>query len=199
MGMDSQCTSRCQFWSDVFPPSRSAGWGTASTQPVHVDSDSSTCTHFFSMHTTLVCEQPVRNPNPNRTGRHSYKFCVFLVVFLFVCVFACKCDCVRVCVCLCASVQACVCVCVFACKRVCVSVCVCLRKTCTCVESPNTMYTYCTLCIMYLTSSSHCHGLAILANTRLTVNQKPSLWSMLSLWVCVYIIYNNKDDDDHFS
>uniref|UniRef100_A0A8C4YYE4 Insulin-like growth factor 2 receptor n=1 Tax=Gadus morhua TaxID=8049 RepID=A0A8C4YYE4_GADMO len=38
---------------------RSAGWGTASTQPVHVDSDSSTCTHFFSMHTTLVCEQPV--------------------------------------------------------------------------------------------------------------------------------------------
>ncbi|KAK0149277.1 Cation-independent mannose-6-phosphate receptor [Merluccius polli] len=38
---------------------RSAGMRSASTEPVLVDSDANTCTHYFSMHTPLVCEQPV--------------------------------------------------------------------------------------------------------------------------------------------
>lgn len=33
--------------------------GEASTGPVLVDSDKNTCTHFFSWHTPLVCEQQV--------------------------------------------------------------------------------------------------------------------------------------------
>ncbi|KAM9704645.1 cation-independent mannose-6-phosphate receptor [Menidia menidia] len=32
----------------------------APPEPVHIDSDSETCTHFFSFHTPLVCEEPVK-------------------------------------------------------------------------------------------------------------------------------------------
>nr|XP_046229339.1 cation-independent mannose-6-phosphate receptor [Scatophagus argus] len=38
------------------PPSM----GSAPPEPVLIDSDAETCTHFFSFHTPLVCEQPVK-------------------------------------------------------------------------------------------------------------------------------------------
>lgn len=42
----------------LFP--RPPKMGSANPEPVLIDSDSETCTHFFSFHTPLLCEQTVR-------------------------------------------------------------------------------------------------------------------------------------------
>ncbi|XP_076026629.1 cation-independent mannose-6-phosphate receptor [Genypterus blacodes] len=39
---------------------RPPAMGSAPPEPVLIDSDAETCTHFFSLHTPLVCEQPVK-------------------------------------------------------------------------------------------------------------------------------------------
>ncbi|AWP20381.1 putative cation-independent mannose-6-phosphate receptor [Scophthalmus maximus] len=39
---------------------RPPNMGSAPAEPVLIDSDAKTCTHFFSFHTPLVCEQPVK-------------------------------------------------------------------------------------------------------------------------------------------
>ncbi|KAG7509424.1 cation-independent mannose-6-phosphate receptor [Solea senegalensis] len=39
---------------------RPPNMGSAPQQPVLIDSDAQTCTHFFSFHTPLLCEQPVK-------------------------------------------------------------------------------------------------------------------------------------------
>ncbi|XP_040919977.1 cation-independent mannose-6-phosphate receptor isoform X2 [Toxotes jaculatrix] len=39
---------------------RPPNMGSAPPEPVLIDSDAETCTHFFSFHTPLVCEQPVK-------------------------------------------------------------------------------------------------------------------------------------------
>ncbi|XP_071323597.1 cation-independent mannose-6-phosphate receptor isoform X2 [Trachinotus anak] len=39
---------------------RPPNMGSAPAEPVLIDSDTATCTHFFSFHTPLVCEQPVK-------------------------------------------------------------------------------------------------------------------------------------------
>ncbi|KAM3833852.1 cation-independent mannose-6-phosphate receptor [Diretmus argenteus] len=39
---------------------RPSALGSATTEPVLIDSNAETCTHFFSLHTHLVCEQPVK-------------------------------------------------------------------------------------------------------------------------------------------
>ncbi|KAK2855938.1 hypothetical protein Q5P01_004673 [Channa striata] len=42
--------------------------GSAPSEPVLIDSDASTCTHFFSFHTPLLCEQPVKCSVQNNTS-----------------------------------------------------------------------------------------------------------------------------------
>uniref|UniRef100_A0A665V9G9 Insulin-like growth factor 2 receptor n=1 Tax=Echeneis naucrates TaxID=173247 RepID=A0A665V9G9_ECHNA len=39
---------------------RPSNMGSAPAEPVLIDSDAETCTHYFSFHTHLVCEQPVK-------------------------------------------------------------------------------------------------------------------------------------------
>lgn len=47
---------------------RPPNMGSAPPEPVLIDSNAETCTHFFSFHTPLVCEQPVRCSVQNSSG-----------------------------------------------------------------------------------------------------------------------------------
>ncbi|KAK2889903.1 cation-independent mannose-6-phosphate receptor [Channa argus] len=47
---------------------RPPNMGTAPSEPVLIDSDANTCTHFLSFHTPLLCEEPVKCSVQNNTA-----------------------------------------------------------------------------------------------------------------------------------